>query len=103
MFGRGGLVGALIGAVVVGSVIGVTYPSVRRHYQANSLRPGVVPARPVRFRPATVNRTPQSAPPVAPRPRSDLAAQLQQLGQLYSAGVLSDVEFAQAKQKVLRG
>ena len=33
----------------------------------------------------------------------DLTAQLQQLAQLHTAGVLSDEEFAAAKQKLLAG
>ena len=44
--------------------------------------------------------------PRAARPRPaapDLTAQLQQLAQLHNAGVLSDEEFAQAKQKLLAG
>lgn len=40
-------------------------------------------------------------PPAAPAPGSDLTAQLQQLAQLHSAGVLSDEEFAAAKAKLL--
>ncbi len=32
-----------------------------------------------------------------------MASQLQQLSQLHNAGVLSDDEFAQAKQKLLAG
>ena len=39
------------------------------------------------------------AAPAAP----DLTAQLQQLAQLHTAGVLSDEEFAAAKQKLLAG
>jgi len=52
---------------------------------------------------------PQYAPPppqYAPAPAaagSDLTAQLQQLAQLHNAGVLSDEEFAAAKQKLLVG
>ena len=53
---------------------------------------------------------PQVAPPPAPAPAPaaapaapDLTAQLQQLAQLHTAGVLSDEEFAQAKQKLLTG
>jgi Short C-terminal domain len=43
---------------------------------------------------------PQPAPaPAAPAP--DITAQLQQLAQLHTAGVLSDEEFAAAKQKLL--
>jgi hypothetical protein len=53
----------------------------------------------------------QYAPPpqqYAPEPAAapagdDLTAQLQQLAQLYNAGVLSDEEFAAAKQKLLSG
>jgi hypothetical protein len=39
--------------------------------------------------------------PVAPAPAADLTAQLQQLAQLHDSGVLSDEEFAAAKQKLL--
>ena len=50
----------------------------------------------------------QAAPPPAPAPAgaavgSDLTSQLQQLSQLHNAGVLSDAEFAPAKQKLLAG
>ena len=43
------------------------------------------------------------APAAAPAGGSDLTAQLNQLAQLHAAGVLSDAEFAAAKQKVLAG
>ena len=49
---------------------------------------------------------PQYAPAPAPAPAaggSDLTAQLGQLSQLHNAGVLSDEEFAQAKQKLFGG
>ena len=50
----------------------------------------------------------QAAPPPAPAPQAapagtDLTSQLNQLSQLHNAGVLSDAEFAQAKQKLLSG
>lgn len=41
----------------------------------------------------------QAAPP--PEPEDDSAAQLQNLAQLHSQGVLTDEEFAAAKAKVL--
>lgn len=41
----------------------------------------------------------QAAPAAGP----DLTAQLQQLAQLHDSGVLSDEEFAAAKQKLLAG
>ena len=44
----------------------------------------------------------ESAPTPAPAAAApDLTAQLQQLAQLHTAGVLSDEEFAAAKQKLL--
>ena len=49
---------------------------------------------------------PQYAPAPPPAPVAaapDLTAQLQQLAQLHTAGVLSDEEFAAAKQKLLAG
>ena len=42
----------------------------------------------------------QPAPAAAP-PTNDLMGQLNQLAQLHTAGVLSDAEFAAAKQKLL--
>ena len=46
-------------------------------------------------------------PPQAPAPQApaqnDLTAQLQQLASLHTSGVLSDEEFAAAKQKLLAG
>ena len=47
-----------------------------------------------------------AAPPPAPAPAApaaapDLTAQLEQLAQLHTAGVLSDEEFATAKAKLL--
>ena len=50
------------------------------------------------------HRRPPPPPAAAPAPaESDLTSQLQQLSQLHNAGVLSDEEFAQAKQKLLAG
>lgn len=49
---------------------------------------------------------PPPPPAPAPAPQAaapDLTAQLQQLAQLHTAGVLSDQEFAEAKQKVIAG
>ena len=48
----------------------------------------------------------EPAPAPAPAPAAaapDLTAQLQQLAQLHTAGILSDEEFAAAKQKLLAG
>ena len=45
---------------------------------------------------------PQPAP-AAPAAGPDLTAQLQQLAQLHDSGILTDEEFAAAKQKLLAG
>ena len=45
----------------------------------------------------------QYAAPVEQAPASDLTAQLQQLAQLHDSGILTDEEFASAKQKLLAG
>jgi hypothetical protein len=45
----------------------------------------------------------QQQAPQAPAAGTDLTAQLQQLAQLHTAGVLSDEEFAAAKSKLLAG
>jgi hypothetical protein len=46
---------------------------------------------------------PQYAPPPAQAPQEDLTAKLQQLADLHASGVLTDEEFAAAKQKLLAG
>ncbi len=46
---------------------------------------------------------PQYAPPPAQAPQDDLTAKLQQLADLHASGVLTDEEFAAAKQKLLAG
>jgi hypothetical protein len=43
----------------------------------------------------------QAAPPPAPEAEDDSAAQLQNLAQLHTQGVLTDEEFAAAKAKIL--
>jgi hypothetical protein len=43
----------------------------------------------------------QYAPAPAAAPESDMADQLQQLAELHEQGVLTDEEFAAAKQKLL--
>lgn len=45
----------------------------------------------------------QAPAPPPPAAGTDLNSQLQQLAQLHSSGVLTDEEFAQAKQKLLAG
>ena len=51
----------------------------------------------------TAAAAPPAPAPATPSAGSDTVAQLQQLSQLHDSGVLSDEEFAAAKQKVLAG
>jgi hypothetical protein len=100
MFGRDELMGALMGAVVLGSVIGVTSSVMRRRGQSRIGQPAFQPAGPVRLPTPRVNRLPRQA---GPTPGSDLVNQLERLGKLHAAGELTDEEFALAKQKLLAG
>jgi Short C-terminal domain len=45
----------------------------------------------------------QAAPPEAAPPATDMVGRLNQLSQLHASGVLTDAEFAAAKQQVLAG
>lgn len=103
--GRPGLIGtAARTAVIAGTATATTGAMARRQqrrayeeqaeYSAQQTAPQPVYAEPA---------------PAAPAPAQvdaaggggDLYAQLQQLGQLHSQGILSDDEFAQAKSKIL--
>jgi hypothetical protein len=102
------IVGAAVGtAVVVGTAGAVRHhqdqkyagqEAVAQQQQDQAYQQGVADAQAQQ----------QAAPPAPPPPPAapaapDLTAQLQQLAQLHTAGVLSDAEFAAAKQKLLAG
>ncbi len=42
-------------------------------------------------------------PPAMPSPEEDMIAQIERLGALYAQGLLTEEEFAAAKQKVMMG
>ena len=113
---RRSLVGAAVGtAVVVGTAGAVRHHQDQRYagqeaaaqqQQDMAYQQGVADAQAQQQQVAPP--PPQYAPAPAPAPApaaggSDLTAQLQQLSQLHNAGVLSDEEFAAAKQKLLAG
>ena len=52
---------------------------------------------------SSMHSRPQLPLPPAAAPANDLTSQLNQLAQLHASGVLSDAEFAAAKQKLLSG
>jgi hypothetical protein len=111
---RRSLVGAAVGtAVVVGTAGAVSHHQQQKYanqaaavqqQQDMAYQQGVADAQAQQQQYAPP--PPQYAPAPAPAPAaggSDLTAQLQQLSQLHNAGVLSDEEFAAAKQKLLAG
>jgi hypothetical protein len=111
---RRSLVGAAVGtAVVVGTAGAVSHHQQQKYanqsaaaqqQQDMAYQQGMADAQAQQQQVAPP--PPQYAPAPAPAPAaggSDLTAQLQQLSQLHNAGVLSDQEFTEAKQKVLAG
>ena len=109
---RRSLVGAAVGtAVVVGTAGAVSHRQQQKYAgqeaagqqaQDQAYQQGVADAQ--AQQPAAPPPAPAAPPPAsAPAGGSDLTSQLQQLAQLHNAGVLSDEEFAQAKQKLLAG
>ena len=111
---RRSLVGAAVGtAVVVGTAGAVSHRQQQKYAgqeaagqqaQDQAYQPGVADAQAQHQAAPPPAPAPAAPPPAAaPAGGSDLTSQLQQLSQLHNAGVLSDEEFAQAKQKLLAG
>lgn len=98
--GRPGLLGTVARTAVISGTATATSNTVNRRsrqraaeQQAYAAQQAPPPAPPPDPAPA-----PQQP---APAPADDLVAQLKQLGELHSAGVLSDDEFAAAKKQLL--
>jgi len=111
---RRSLVGAAVGtAVVVGTAGAVSHRQQQKYagqeaaaqqQQDQAYQQGVADAQAQQPAAPPPAPAPAAPPPAAvPAGGSDLTSQLQQLSQLHTAGVLSDEEFAQAKQKLLAG
>lgn len=114
--GRPGLVGTMARTAVVAGTASATANAVSRH-QANKWQ-GQADAQAAQQDAAQQEQqamayqaaqqvaaeqqaAAQSQPAPAAPAGGDLLGQLQQLGELHTAGVLSDAEFAQAKAKLL--
>ncbi len=91
-------------AVVVGTAGAVSHHQQNKYAQKNANEQATLDQA-YQQGAADAQAQQQAAPPPPPAPAApagdDLTAQLQQLAQLHNAGVLSDEEFAQAKQKLL--
>jgi len=101
------IVGAAVGtAVVVGTAGAVRHHQDQKYAQQDAAQQAQYAQQAAPAEPQVVYVEAPAAPAPAPAPAaagSDLTSQLQQLSQLHNAGVLSDEEFAAAKQKLLAG
>ncbi len=89
----------LVGAAVVGGAayhMGKKGAEQAAHEQAQDAQ-----IQQMQYQQQTAAQQTYSAPAPASAPGSDVTAELQKLAQLHQSGVLSDAEFAAAKQKLL--
>src|SRR4051812_17171558 len=105
--GRPGLVGTMARTAVIAGTASATAGAVNRHqqskaqeqadaaaYQEQQAAAQYAPPPPQQYAPAPV-----AAPAAAPA-GDDLIAKIQELAQLHQQGILSDDEFAAAKQRI---
>jgi hypothetical protein len=96
---------ARVGAAAVGTAVVVGTAGVVRHHQQKKYAQQDAAAQQqyeqAYQQGAADAQAQQYAAPVEPSPAADLSAQLQQLAQLHDSGVLSEEEFAAAKQRLL--
>lgn len=93
--GRPGLLGAAARTAVIAGTATATANAVNRRQAAKAQQAADAQAY--------EQQQQYAAPPPAPTapPESDLGEQLAKLGELHGQGVLSDAEFAAAKQRLL--
>lgn len=101
--GRPGLIGAAARTAVIAGTATATSNAVNRRQAAKAQEQAEAQAYEQQQYAAA---QPPAPPPVAPAApaapaQSDLTGQLAKLGELHSQGVLSDEEFAAAKQRLL--
>ncbi|MEU4450168.1 SHOCT domain-containing protein [Nocardioides sp. NPDC023903] len=101
--GRPGLIGAVARTAVVAGTATATSNAVNRRQAAKAQEQAEAQAYEQQQYAAAQPPTPPPAAPAAPAApaQSDLTGQLAKLGELHSQGVLSDEEFAAAKQRLL--
>jgi hypothetical protein len=91
-------------AVIAGTATAVSGNVARNQQQAAQQQAAAKQAQvDAAVQQAMAQQAPAQPPPMSAPPAGDLVAQLQQLADLRTAGVLSDVEFEAAKAKLLNG
>jgi hypothetical protein len=102
---------AVVGTAVVAGTAGVVHHAQHKHWQKQEAQQQQAYDQAYQQGAADAQAQQQYAPPpqqYAPPPppapaQDDLTSKLQQLAQLHNSGVLTDEEFAAAKQKLLAG
>ena len=104
-----GLLKTAATVAVASSVHGRVQRRQQNRWAAQDRAPGGAPAPPPQAPAAPPPQAPAAPPPQAPAApaqpadMSDRLAQLKQLGELLSAGVLTQAEFEQQKARILNG
>jgi hypothetical protein len=102
--GRPGLVGTMARTAVIAGTATATSNAVSRRQQAKAQQQADAAAyqeQQYAPPPQQYAAPPPAAPPAAAPAGDDLVAKIQELAQLHQQGILSDDEFAAAKQKLL--
>lgn len=100
--GRPGLIGAAARTAVIAGTATATSNAINRRQAARAQQQAEAAAYEQQQYAAAQPPPPPAQPPVPEAPaQSGLTGQLAQLGELHSQGVLSDEEFAAAKQRLL--
>ncbi|MCK0091981.1 SHOCT domain-containing protein [Rhodococcus sp. F64268] len=101
--GRPGLLGTVARTAVISGTATATSNAINRRGQQRAAEKQAYAEQqappPPQDYPAPA--PPAPAPPAPPAPSDDLVSKLKQLGELHTAGVLSDEEFAAAKKQLL--
>jgi hypothetical protein len=99
--GRPGLVGTMARTAVIAGTANATVGAMNRRQQNRAQEQADAAAYQQEQQAAAYAAPPAPAPVAAAAPGDDLVAQISQLAQLHQQGVLSDEEFAAAKQRLL--
>ncbi|TCN46749.1 putative oligomerization/nucleic acid binding protein [Rhodococcus sp. SMB37] len=96
--GRPGLLGTVARTAVISGTATATSNAINRRGQQRAAEKQAYTEQQA---PPPPQDYPAPAPPGPPASSDDLVAKLKQLGELHTAGVLSDDEFAAAKKQLL--
>ncbi|MGN5237047.1 SHOCT domain-containing protein [Rhodococcus sp. SJ-3] len=96
--GRPGLLGTVARTAVISGTATATSNAINRRGQQRAAEKQAYTEQQA---PPPPQDYPAPAPPAPPASSDDLVSKLKQLGELHTAGVLSDDEFAAAKKQLL--